>query len=72
MVGPIPREPEMVWAAVGTTDTPTPESETAQGCVDCAVNGRPPALTTAYTVSGTVLCAEHAVLARTAQQGSAQ
>ena len=70
MVGPIPREPEIMWAAAGTTDTP--KIETGQGCADCAVDGRPETLTTVYTVSGTVLCAEHAVLARTAQQGATQ
>ena len=52
--------------AFAQAQEPLTEPEAA-ACVDCAVEGRPGTLTAVYTVSGTVLCVEHAVLARTGQ-----
>jgi hypothetical protein len=61
-MGHIPEPPEVLAAALGTRETPP----VAHGCVDCAVEGTSSGpLTAVFTVSGTILCKTHAVLART-------
>lgn len=49
-------------------DTP----ETTPACVDCAGEGTEHLLTAVYTVSGTVLCREHAVQERERQRAAAR
>lgn len=64
-MGTIPEPPEVLAAKRGQTESLAP----GHGCVDCAVEGAPSGpLTAIFTVSGTVLCKAHAVLARTLEE----
>jgi hypothetical protein len=67
MTSPVPLPPEILFAAAAR-EAAGPETS---ACIDCAIEGVPATLGTVYTVSGTVLCVEHAVLARTAQTAGA-
>jgi hypothetical protein len=62
MVSPVPREPRVLGAAYSTSNTEPVDSGPA--CVDCALEGTPALLDAVYTVSGTVLCKNHAIVAR--------
>ena len=67
MTSSIPKPPGVLATAYGHPQE-TPEATPA--CVDCAAEGTPNELTTAYTVAGTVLCRKHAVAERANQKES--
>jgi hypothetical protein len=62
MVSPVPREPQVLHASYSASDTEP--ADPGPACVDCALEGAPALLDAVYTVSGTVLCKNHAIVAR--------
>ena len=64
MTSSIPKPPGVLTTAYGYPQPEAPEA--APACVDCAVEGTPNELTTAYTVAGTILCRKHAIAERKA------
>lgn len=69
MTSYVPQPPQVLaaFANKAFAEAEAAAAPSTPACVDCAVDGVTSPLSAVYTVSGTVLCVEHAVLARTNQ-----